>query len=161
MAGIVEVRNYLQNIIGLGADAQGLARANAIIDQGLTSMDDFADFDKEDMITLCASVRKPGGTIQDPTDATRQIPNPGNSIPSMCEARLILAAYGATIYTLINRVPITSGSLSRNRLKQFKLHRDMVENHSAPDDLPEIGKNFGIMKYIDWRRRGVKVDTAF
>ena len=149
MAGIVELRNYLQNIIGLGADAQGLERANAIIDEGISSMDDFADFDKEDMVTLCTSVRKPGGTIPDPANATRTIANPGHSIPSMCESRLILAAYGASLYTLINRLPITANSLSRNRLKQFKLHRDMVENHTSPEDLPEISKNFGIMKFLD------------
>ena len=73
MAGVVELRNYLQNIIGLGADAQGLERANAIIEEGISSMDDFADFDKDDMITLCTSVRKPGGTIPDPANPGRTI----------------------------------------------------------------------------------------
>ena len=148
-AATAEVRNYLRNQIGLGTDAQGQLRADAIIAEGIGSMSELAEFGKDDITTLCTSVRKPGGTIVDPADATRTIPNPGQSIPSMCETRLILAAYGASIYTLIDRLPILPNMLSRTWLKQFKLHKDMVDNHTSPEDLPEISKNFGIMKFID------------
>ena len=64
----------------------------------MENIDDLAEFDEEDVKTLCASVRKPGGTIEDPNDATRQIANPGHSIPAIAEKRLKLAYYGARIY---------------------------------------------------------------
>ena len=67
-AALAELRNYLRGTIGLGADAAGLARANAIIDEGLESMNDLAEFDQASMKTLCSSVRKPGGTVTDPND---------------------------------------------------------------------------------------------
>ena len=148
-AALATLRNYLRDTVGLGLDAVGLERANAVIDQGLQSMDDFAEFDRDAMRSLCNAVRKPGGTIVDPNDATRVIPNPGHSIPSLCESRLILAAYGAGVYQIIGRDPILPDHLTRNRLKQFKLHYDMIENHQAPEPLQEISKTFGIMKFID------------
>ena len=147
-AAVPIIRQYLRTIIGLGADPLGLERADAIIDEGIASMEDLAEFDKDDIVTLCTSVRKPGGLITDPNNILRQITNPGTSIPSICESRLILAAYGARMYTMIGRA-VTSDSLSRARLREFKLYRDMVDNHTSPDSLPEVNKSFGIMKFLD------------
>ena len=148
-AALAELRTYLRTTIGLGMDAAGLGRANAIIDEGLETMTDLAEFDQDTMKTLCSSVRKPGGTITDPNDPNRVISNPGMNIPSLCENRLCMAAYGAGIYQIVGRIPIMPNSLNRNRLRQLKLHRDMIENHSDPEALPELSKTFGIMKFVD------------
>ena len=37
----------------------------------------------------------------DPSNPNRQITNPGKSIPAISEARLITAAYGASLYSKI------------------------------------------------------------
>ena len=148
-AAKADLRNYLRTTIGLGLDAAGLERANAIINEGLESITDLNEFDQDTMKTLCSSVRKPGGTITDPNDPTRVISSPGMNIPSLCENRLCMAAYGAGIYQIMGRVPILPDSLNRIRLRQFNLHRDMIENHAAPEALPELSKTFGIMKIID------------
>ena len=114
--------------------------------------------DDDGIKTLCQNVRKPAGTIPHPewraASSTRQnqlppmIPKPGTSIPSICEQRLQIAAYGAKIYSSIGR-PITTGSLNRERLREFRKHMDMVNNHTEPDSLPELSKTFTIQKFLD------------
>ena len=94
MAAQAAIRTYLKDVIGLGNDQLGTERANAIIAEGLDGFDALVDFNKDDIKSLCSTVRKPGGTIEDPNDNTRQISNPGTSIPAISEGRLQLCAYG-------------------------------------------------------------------
>ena len=137
------IRTYLRDPIGLGMDAQGTEKANAIITEGMSNIEDLVDLYEDDGIkTLCHNVRKPAGTIPDPNWVAPvpnnlglvapNIPRPGLQIPTICENRLILAAYGATIYSSIDRI-IDSVSLSRARLREFKKHKEMVTNHTEPD----------------------------
>ena len=49
-------------VIGLSTEAQ----ADAVREEGLTTLDDFSSFDDERIKILCASVRKPGGLFPDP-----------------------------------------------------------------------------------------------
>ena len=148
-AAIATIRNYLRDVIGI-ADVTGNvhARRDAIRDEGIGSMDDFPEFDEEDIKVLCSSVRKPGGTVQDPTDRNRRIPNPGYSIPAIAEKRLRLAAYGARIYSMIGR-NIVPESLSRERLREFEHHKRAVDEHEDPELMPPVSKVNGIMKALD------------
>ena len=66
-------QTYLREIIGLGIDADGLARADAMQAEGLEALEELPDFDAAEIKTLCQAVRKPGGTIVDPNDPTRVI----------------------------------------------------------------------------------------
>ena len=150
MATAAGMRAYLRDVIGL-TDTAGVdpnARRDAVRNEGLDSIQDFIEFDEEGIRTLCASVRKPGGTIIDPTDGTRRIQNPGISIPAIAEKRMKWAAYGARIYDLIGR-PITADGLSRARLREFEDHFRVVNEHEDPENLPTISKTFGIMKALD------------
>ena len=77
------MRDFLSVVIGV-ADSPGANvhdRRDAVRYEGLESVDDLIEFEEDDVKILCASVRKPGGTIEDPVDATRRIANPGHSIP--------------------------------------------------------------------------------
>lgn len=158
-AAVQATRTYLRAVIGLGINPEGTARANAIIDEGLDNLEDLHELADDDGVkTLCANVRKPAGSIPQPgwvapnpnpnnLQAPR-IPRPGQTIPAMCEQRLALAAYGSKIYNSIGRT-MNSNALTRRRLTCFKSHKDMVKNHNEPEALPEIGKTFTIMKYLD------------
>ena len=151
MAGAAaEMQNYLRLVIGVEDSPRPNvnARRDAIRNEGLSMIGDLVEFYEEDIKTLCASVRKPGGTIADPNNPNATIPNPGHNIPAIAEKRLRLACYGANLYHLLNR-PITPDSLSRNRLRQFEQHRRTIEEHDAPEILPVISKTFGIMKALD------------
>ena len=146
MAAHAIIRTYLRDVVGLGNDATGLARADAVIDEGLVDIGDLHELhDGDGVKTLCNNVRKPSGTIAQP-GWVAPVPNPhglvapqvarsGTSIPALCEQRLITAAYGAHIYTSIGRT-VDSASLSRRRLKEFKNHKTTVDNHNEPESLP-------------------------
>ena len=57
MAAVDALRDFLQGPIGLGTNALGLDRANAIIDEGLGSIEDFVDLSSDNAIkTLCQNV---------------------------------------------------------------------------------------------------------
>ena len=159
MATEAATRTFLKDVIGLGNNDDGTRKANAIIAEGLDDLADLHELSEDDGIkTLCANVRKPSGTVPDPNWQAPD-PNPGNltapmvarigiSIPAICEQRLSLAAYGAKLYHSIGR-PVTSAILSRSRLREFKNHKTMVDNHNEPEDLPEITKSYTIMKFLD------------
>lgn len=149
-AAAATIRNFLADVIGINDGPVGNIHQirDKVRDEGLDQITDLVEFDDEDVKILCASVRKPGGSIQDPNDATRTIPDPGHSIAAICEKRLRLACYGARLYDLIGR-PIAADSLSRARLRQFEKHQQTIENHEDPENMPEISKSFGIMKALD------------
>mmetsp|Transcript_9778 Transcript_9778/g.13827 ORF Transcript_9778/g.13827 Transcript_9778/m.13827 type:complete len:199 (-) Transcript_9778:383-979(-) len=118
------------------------------MEEGLSSFDDLLEFDDEDIKVLCASVRKPGGTIKDPSDANRTIPNPGCSIPAITEKRLKLSSYASKIYDILNRPP-NADALSRNRLRLFEQYQTTIKEHKEPEQMQQVSKSFGIMKAID------------
>ena len=127
------MRTYLHDAIGIG---DPVARRQAIQDKGLNVITDFTEFEKEDIETLCSSVQKPGGTIPNPNAAAANepatIPNPGYSIPAICEKRLVSAAYTAKIYEMIGRT-IDPASMNRARLKKFDEHHVLINEHKDPE----------------------------
>ena len=67
MTDIVALRTYLRDPIGLGNDASGTEKANAIITEGISNIEDLYDLKEDEGIkTLCRNVRKPAGNIPDP-----------------------------------------------------------------------------------------------
>lgn len=135
------MRTYLRDVIGI---TDPIERRRAIQNKGLLLITDFAEFEKDDIETLCSSVRKPGGTIDNPNaDVAGQpaeIPNPGYQIPAICAKRLVSAAYNAKYYKMIGR-EITQQSISRVRLKKYDAHRLLVEQHGDPEKLPVVLKH--------------------
>ena len=77
MATEESMRTYLRDVIGI---TDPIERRQAIQDEGLTTITDFAEFEQSDIETLCSSVRKPGGTVANPNaaaaNAPATIPNP-------------------------------------------------------------------------------------
>ena len=110
MVEIAALRTFLRVPIGLGNDATGTTRANAIIDEGVKSLEDLVDLTyNEGIKILYSNVRKPAGTIPDPnwvapsaaapgSVVAHQVNRPGSQIPAICEQRLTTAAYGTSIY---------------------------------------------------------------
>ena len=149
MADAASFRTYLRDVIGIPDPRE---RREAVQEQGLGVLTDFLEFDKEAIEVLCSSVRKPGGTIPNPDignlGAPAAIPNPGYSIPAICEKRLIAASYTAKLYDMIGRA-ITSDTMSRERIKKFETHRILMEDHEDPEKLQVVSKSFGIIRAMD------------
>lgn len=67
MVDIAALRIYIRDPIRLGMDAAGTVKANTIIAEIITSIEDLVDLYEDTYIkTLCQNVRKPAGTIPDP-----------------------------------------------------------------------------------------------
>ena len=156
MTEVAALRTYLREVIGLGTDAVGLEHANAAINKGLDSIADLAELNADKGVkSMAANILKPGGTMPDPNwvdpgdgSPAPQVAKTGHSIPTICEQRLILAAYGAAIDESIGRT-INSDALSRSRLKEFKEHREMVQNHTKAKDIDKVGKTFPVTKFLE------------
>ena len=159
-ASIDTLRRYLQTVIGFGNDNEGLAKANAIIAEGLTEISDLVDLaeGKDGIKTLCTNVRKPSGlmpqpgwNVPDPNPFNLEAPmiaQSGTAIPTLCEQRLAAAAYACKIYESIGRsieIPI----LNRLRLKEFQRHKEATDNYSETGSLPALSKSFTIQKFLD------------
>ena len=144
------MRTYLRDVIGITDVPGGTVnlRRVAVQTEGLRVIEDFVEFDEDDIQVLCQSVRKPGGTIDDPANPGTNIPNPGYSISAISEKRMKIASYAASIYELIGR-PIDHNSMSRDRLRLFEQHKKLVEDHEDPEKLPVVSRNFGIIKAMD------------
>ena len=149
MADAARFRTYLRDVIGVTDPRE---RREAVQEQGLETITNFLEFDKDGIETLCASVRKPGGTIVNPNanvaGAPATIPNPGYSIPAISEKRLIAAAYTANLYDMIGR-DITVNTMSRSRLEAFEKHHALIKEHEDPEKLPMVSRTFGIVKAMD------------
>ena len=122
---------YLCDAIGIG---DPVARRQVIQDEGLNLITDFTEFENEDIETLCSSVRKPGRTISNPNAAAAgapaTIPNPGYSIPAICEKRLVSAAYTSQIYEMIGWT-INQPRMNRARLKEIDEDSVLMESREA------------------------------
>ena len=149
MADQASFRTYLRDVIGIPDPRE---RREAVQGEGLGVLADFLEFDKDAIEIVCSSIRKPGGTIANPNanvqGAPAYVPNPGFSIPAICEKRLIAAAYTAKIYDMIGR-DITPETMSRSRIKKFDAHRTIMEDHEDPEKLQVVSKTFGIVKAMD------------
>ena len=80
MVTVAATCTYLRTVIGLGNNPQGLERANTIIAEGLDNLANIFELTEDNGIKiLCASVRKPAGTMAQPGWAA-PIPNPDNAV---------------------------------------------------------------------------------
>ena len=160
MTDIASLRTYLKEVVGLGRNQEGIDRADAIIREGLEKISDLIDLADEDGVkTRCNNVQKPSGTVPqpgwiapdpNPTNLSApQVPKPGQVIPSLCEQRLITAAYGAKLYASIGRTTISADMLSKSRLREIKSHQVMVNNLTEPESLPDLSKTFTLPKFLN------------
>ena len=123
------------------------AKADAVMDEGLDTFDSFLDFSKDDIKTLCNSIRKPGGMIAGVGLAAATVNN-GLHVPAIAETRLAWAAYAAQYYSMIDR-PINSRTMSWNYIQYFNSLKEERDNHTPPDTIPKLSSKITIMKWIN------------
>ena len=111
MADVAIMRTYFQDVINVSAET-----ARTIIDQGINYFDSLLWFTKEDMKTLCTTICRPGGLINNPraniADQPPTIRDPSHLILMVAEKRLIVTAYTAMHQSHTSR-PIESQSMTQ------------------------------------------------
>ena len=76
-----------------------------MIDQGV-SLSELGGIDPSDIGIICSATRKPGGTVDDTTDARGtypmpQIQNPGMNVPAILQLKLSVSETAALYYEYI------------------------------------------------------------
>mmetsp|Transcript_14965 Transcript_14965/g.28161 ORF Transcript_14965/g.28161 Transcript_14965/m.28161 type:complete len:194 (-) Transcript_14965:5105-5686(-) len=116
-----------------------------LIDEGV-AFDTIADFDEDDIQSLCASIRRPGGQIQDANGD--RVRNVGIAVPYLVEKRLKLACYAARYYTLVGR-PVDVVSMTWELVSKFEAFKELQDEHKDPKDLPPVSKSLPILKWME------------
>ena len=147
MTGIITpraTRNFLTSQLNVADDDQ----ADLFIDEEFDSFSVFAIFLDTDIHYLCTSLRKPGGTIQDPGNANKTISNPDSTVRHMTEMRLKFTCRAAKYFVNIGRTA-TAINLAWSFVKQFRLLDDIIEKHQPPQDLQLISSSLPIDKWVE------------
>ncbi len=127
MAETIVLRTYLREEMKF----RTIEKANAVMEEGLDTFAAFLDFSKEDIKTLCNSIRKPGGMIAGVGLAAATVNN-GLHVPAIAETRLAWAAYAAQYYGMISR-PINQSTMSWNYIQHFSSLKEERDNHTPPE----------------------------
>lgn len=143
MAETNSLRVYLREQMKFRTEA----KANAVMAEGLDTYNAFLDFSKEDIKTLCNSIRKPGGMIPGAGRDADDVVNNGMHVPAIAETRLAWAAYAAKYYNMIDR-PINSATMSWNYIQYFNSLKEERDNHTAPETMQKLSSKISIMKWI-------------
>jgi hypothetical protein len=143
MAETIVLRTYLREEMKF----RTVEKANAVMDEGLDTFDAFLDFSKDDIKTLCNSIRKPGGMIAAVGLGAATVNN-GLHVPAIAETRLAWAAYAAQYYNMIAR-PINAATMSWNYIQHFNSLKEERDNHTPPETMQKLSSKITIMKWIN------------
>jgi hypothetical protein len=119
-------------------ERMGFSAASAtfiVADQGMDDANEFAIMSDEDVVTLCKTARRPGGTIPNPVagaDAPTLIANPGFGVTARAERNLKLCCFYLRFLQNTSRV-VTIGEVTLTRVRKLTRLKDWVENVKKPD----------------------------
>ena len=97
--------------------------SNGLIDQ-VVALSELGGIDPSDIVIICSATRKPGGTVDDPTDARGtdhkpKIQNTGMNVPDILQLKLSLSVTAALYSEDIGR-PIIPIIVNWARIRQFR-----------------------------------------
>ena len=125
----------------------------AINEQGLDSVSDLADFDKDDIERISSGLRRPPGRVPDPNPNAplgATIPTPPFVFGAKSHHRLLVAADLVRFYVAIGR-PITAGNMMWDPImKNFEIQWKALVNKAKDRDIPETPKITKTLLIIKW-----------
>ena len=122
--------------------------------EGITTISDLADFEKETLQQMADNLRKPGGQVPDPNPdapAGATIPTPPFVFGAKSQHRLTVACELVRYYNTIG-CDLSAGNMRwSNVMKNFEIQwKALKERKEADDpDVPKISKSLPIMKWTD------------
>jgi hypothetical protein len=126
--------------------------------EGIDTVDDLLDFDKDSLKQVADNLRRPGGRIPDPLAGQPNGPPVGATLPTppfvfgaKSQKRLLVACDLVRFYVTVGR-PLTAGNLQwnpvmRNFGEQWKALKDKKEENDP--DVPKITKELPIIKWSE------------
>ena len=122
-----------------------------LTNEGIDMVDDLEDFDDDDLKQVMSNLRRPGGTIPDPTDVAgvRRIPTPAYVFGAKSYKRLKIAASAVRYYTAVGRETTSVNMHYENVLKDFGQQWDSLLA-KKDDDEPSIPKITRALPIVKW-----------
>jgi hypothetical protein len=120
--------------------------------EGISTVDDLIDFDKDTLQQVADNLRRPGGRIQDPTPGAvlgATIPTPPFVFGAKSQKRLLAACDIVRYYEGTGR-PLTAGNIQWNTvIKNFGEQWKALKDRKT-GDLPEVPKITKALPVIKW-----------
>ena len=122
-------------------------------EEGITSPDDLADFDKDTMAQVAENLRKPNDRVSNPdkgAPAGSTIPRPAYVFGAKSQKRLLEACDLIRYYETTGR-PLTAPSIRYNVIKNFTEQWKALKarNEEDPPDVPKITRTLPILKWTE------------
>ena len=125
----------------------------ALVNEGITSVDDLIDFDKDSLLQVAESLRKPGDRIPNPDPNAAPgatIPRPPYTFGAKSHKRLLSACDIVRYYETVGR-PTSSQNMQwnpiiRNFAEQWKALKDRKDDDI---DVPKVSRSLPILKWIE------------
>ena len=116
--------------------------------EGITTVDDLADFDKDTLKQLAENLGKPGGQV--PNAAGQMVPTPVFVFGVKSQKRLGVACNIVKFYNTVGR-PLTAANMMwSNVLKNFDIQWQalMAKKEEDRPDVPKITKSLPVIKWV-------------
>ena len=123
-------------------------------EEGINSVDDLADFDKETFEQIAANLRRPSGRIPDPNpnaDPGSTVPTPPFVFGAKSQQRLLVASKLVKYYTIVGRTITASNLQWNNVMRSFSEQWKALEGKKDDDEpeVPKISKTLPIIKWTE------------
>ena len=136
------------------ADQMGVQHAMVVqlALEGIQTVDDLADFDKEALQQLADNLRRPGGRVPNPDPGAAvgsTIPTPAFVFGAKSQIRLGIACELVQYYNTVGR-DLTAVSMRWNNvIKNFKIQWKALKT-KRDEDTPEVPKISKSLPIINW-----------
>jgi hypothetical protein len=120
--------------------------------EGITTVDDLMDFDKDTMEQIAANLRRPAGRIPDPNPAAAPgatIPTPSFVFGAKSQKRLITASKLLNYYDAVQRNTTVANLQWTPVMKNFEIQWKALEDKKSADE-PEVPKITKALPIIKW-----------
>jgi hypothetical protein len=130
------------------------ATAMQLRDEGITTVDDLIDFDKNTVAQITANLRRPAGRVADSNPGAADgatVPTPLFVFGAKSQQRLVVAAQLVRYYEMVGR-NTTVGNLQWTIvMKNFAEQWKALENKKSADkpEVPKITKALPVIKWTE------------
>ena len=138
------------------ADQMGIPQATVtqLQVEGITTLSDLADFDKDTLQQVADNLRKPGGRIPDPTPGAAPgatIPTPSFVFGAKSQHRLSVACELVRYYNTVGRDMTANNMRWTQVMKNFESQWKALKSRKEGDEpeIPKISKALPIMKWTE------------
>ena len=139
-----------------GADQMGIPHATVVQMQteGITTVNDLADFDKDSLQQMADNLRRPGGRVADPNPNAEQgatIPTPPFVFGAKSQKRLQVACDLVRYYDATGRELTAANIRWTHVMKNFEIQWKALKakKDEDPPDVPKITKALPVIKWTE------------